>query len=487
MKKIFSVFLVIVSMFCLIGCTGNGEKTSDENLAYSIEFCVDGKTYTRVKTDGKKISMPRNPTKDNYEFDGWYWDNEKWEEQFTLNSMGNRPLTENMKYVVYAKWKGVEIQIIYDVQGGNALDEPNQTIQYGSNYKLAVPECTDGKKAFYGWYQKTDGQGKRYTDEYGNSLTECDFMGTLTVYAYWVNKKSHMVTFIYEGATSGNTPETATLYEGEEYTWVVPEKTGYAFQGWYNSPNGQGKKYTDETGKGRMAFGDEKDVTVYAYFKANNYTIYFDYQGGDTFSYVKEKKVEYGSLYTGAYTGRMYFEFQGWYDAPGGMGTQYLNAENNCLSPWTRTEDVTLYAYWKVHEMYDILTYQTTDNGECAVVGIKESASPNTIIIPEYHDGKKVTQVLGRFSGCTRIQMVYVACTVKEIAAGVFSDSGTYLEEVHFARPASLGVTKIDYSTFGYGSRVNIYVKNYEDITAYYEAFKEYYTFSKDRYHVSNL
>ena len=60
--------------------------------------------------------------------------------------MGNRPLTENMKYVVYAKWKGVEIQIIYDVQGGNALDEPNQTIQYGSNYKLAVPECTDGKK-----------------------------------------------------------------------------------------------------------------------------------------------------------------------------------------------------------------------------------------------------------------------------------------------------------------------------------------------------
>ena len=49
--------------------------------------------------------MPKNPVKEDYAFDGWYWDEGEWNDKFTLNSILDQPLEDKNHYKVYAKFK----------------------------------------------------------------------------------------------------------------------------------------------------------------------------------------------------------------------------------------------------------------------------------------------------------------------------------------------------------------------------------------------
>ena len=98
-KKICCLLFVMLSfVVALTGCSFN-QKTK-----YKIEFVVDGEIYATVKTYGEEtIEMPEDPTKEGYIFDGWYCDQDVWEELFTADSLINTPLSANMS--VYAKWE----------------------------------------------------------------------------------------------------------------------------------------------------------------------------------------------------------------------------------------------------------------------------------------------------------------------------------------------------------------------------------------------
>ena len=71
---------------------------------FNVNFVVGNDVYDTVATNGNEtIKLPDNPTKEGYEFEGWYWDNGKWENPFTVNSLLNTPLSADMN--VYAKFK----------------------------------------------------------------------------------------------------------------------------------------------------------------------------------------------------------------------------------------------------------------------------------------------------------------------------------------------------------------------------------------------
>lgn len=60
---------------------------------FKINFVVDDVVYDTIETSGNTtITMPNDPTKDGYTFDGWYWDKDVWNEPFTANSLLNTPL-----------------------------------------------------------------------------------------------------------------------------------------------------------------------------------------------------------------------------------------------------------------------------------------------------------------------------------------------------------------------------------------------------------
>lgn len=104
-KKILSIlitiFAIFTCMFTLTACAG---------MEFKVNFVVDGQVYSTLNTNGEEIiKMPENPTKDNYTFDGWYWDKDTWQTPFTANSLLDAPLSSDMN--VYAKWKANVIKV----------------------------------------------------------------------------------------------------------------------------------------------------------------------------------------------------------------------------------------------------------------------------------------------------------------------------------------------------------------------------------------
>ena len=123
MKKfLFTPILALLMVFCTIGFVACG-------VEFKINFIVDGEIYATVNTNGAEtIKMPDNPTKEDYTFDGWYWDKDTWEKPFTANSLLDAPLSSDMS--VYAKFKS------------NHIHDYTETI-------IKEPTCTEkGEKLF---------------------------------------------------------------------------------------------------------------------------------------------------------------------------------------------------------------------------------------------------------------------------------------------------------------------------------------------------
>jgi len=96
MKKAYAViFLILALALCLSACSLVTET--------KINFVVDGKLYTKVETVGGKLdSLPDDPTKKGYIFDGWYFDEDEWKEPLTAESLADIPDYESIS--VFAKW-----------------------------------------------------------------------------------------------------------------------------------------------------------------------------------------------------------------------------------------------------------------------------------------------------------------------------------------------------------------------------------------------
>ena len=93
--NILSLILIVCLLITvLVSCGG---------VDFKVNFVVGNDVYDSVATNGNEtIKLPDNPTKKGYEFEGWYWDNGKWENPFTVNSLLNTPLAADMN--VYAKF-----------------------------------------------------------------------------------------------------------------------------------------------------------------------------------------------------------------------------------------------------------------------------------------------------------------------------------------------------------------------------------------------
>ncbi len=126
-----------------------------------------------TKPYGSMIGVLPTPTKNGYDFAGWYADKEL-TTIFDLTKMPEGGAT------VYAKWIGKEYTIGFHVNGGNELDAVDATkiVVYGKTYgTLPTPERTG--YGFIGWFTAPEG-GKQVTSGDVYSLTTGQ-----TLYAQW--------------------------------------------------------------------------------------------------------------------------------------------------------------------------------------------------------------------------------------------------------------------------------------------------------------
>ena len=195
---------------------------------------------------------------------------------------------------------------------------------------------------FAGWFTAASG---------GTQISSTTTVtGNVTYYAHWTaTKRSYTATFNGNG---GSTPSPSSItkeYNAALGTLPTCSRTGYTFLGWYTASSG-GTKISTTTVV-------TKDITYYARWSINSYTLTFNPNGGTVTP--TSKDLEYNSAYgtlptpTRASDAQYTYTFAGWYTAATG-GTQVTAATKMAA------KDTTVYAHWTSNTRSYTVSYKTT-------------------------------------------------------------------------------------------------------------------------------
>ena len=303
-----------------------------DKLDYVITLNPDGGTLSTTSLNvkfGKTYSLP-TPTKTGYTFEGWY--------------NGLQYVTSGTWYTTYditlkAIWSKTKYAITYNLDGGvnNASNPKEYTID--DSVTLYAP--TKEGHTFIGWL--ATGQS---TSVYSPTI-EVGSTGNKTFTAVW-SPNTYTITFDANGGTYNKTTETVTF--GQYYKPTSATRTGYTFNNWhYDTGNGYYEEYCNDY------YGIAHNITLQAWWTANNYTITYDANGGTISS--TTQSVKYDSTYTLRTPTRTGYTFLGWY-----------NGENKVDGGiWKLTSGLSLKAEWQVK------TYNVTFNaneGNCSTTSL---------------------------------------------------------------------------------------------------------------------
>ena len=180
--------------------------------------------------------------------------------------------------------------------------------------------------------------------------------------------ESHIVVFDANGGTI-DTPYAIATY-GANTTTSIPTRTGYTFNGWFTETSGGAQVFNDDgttkdvsgiVKNGKWSLLENK--TLHAHWKASTYTITLNKNGGN--GGTDSVQVTYTESYDKLVInnpkkvlndGWDAYDVTGWYTSADG-GTLALNADGTVVGDlagyltdgkWLHTENITLYAHWKL-------------------------------------------------------------------------------------------------------------------------------------------
>lgn len=194
---------------------------------YDITFYAFGEVVDTVTTAGNEsVILPTAPARENYEFIGWYLDENVWNQQFTVDYFADKVLTGDVK--VYARYDYTEPEpekhgIIFYVDGMVWT-----VLQTTGFVMLELPDAPEKVNyEFIGWYFNDGVWNVPFTEDYcaDKALTQ-----DVSVYARY-EPTEYKITFDTDGG-SAVAPVTVDVLE----TSPVTTKAGYTFVGWYSDP-----------------------------------------------------------------------------------------------------------------------------------------------------------------------------------------------------------------------------------------------------------
>ncbi|MGC9273220.1 InlB B-repeat-containing protein [Listeria ivanovii] len=280
--------------------------------SYTATLDVDGTTTTQKVDYDSLIPEPTSPTKEGYTFKGWYdakTGGKKWD--FTADKMPASNLT------LYAQFTINSYTATLDVDGTTTT----QKVDYDSLIQEPTSPTKEGY-TFKGWYDAKTG-GKKW-DFTADKMPA----NNLTLYAQFTIN-SYTATLDVDG----NITTQKVDYQGLLKEPFEPTKPGYTFKGWFDTKIG-GNKWDFAADK-----MPAKDITLYAQFSANSYTVTMDIDGKTT-----TQTVGYNELLPEPPTPKKEgYSFKGWYDAETGGKKWDFTADK------MPENDLTLYAQFTIN------------------------------------------------------------------------------------------------------------------------------------------
>ena len=123
-------------------------------------------------------------------------------------------------------------------------------------------------------------------------------------------------------------------------------KPGYTFTGWNTQADGQGESYSDKEQVLNLSDTQNGEITLYAQWSKNTYTVSFNSNGGtgsmqsQNYTYDVAQTLRPNAFTKSGYT------FAGWTINQDGTGTVYTDEQSVSNLTTTNNGSVTLYAKW---------------------------------------------------------------------------------------------------------------------------------------------
>ena len=304
--------------------TENGKKQSAAWIypgqSSGMLFVTDGGTLSETDlTDPSKVTV----TKDGKTSNGW------------CEKGNNIPVSNFTNGTVYYPYYRPETCTVSFDANAQGVDNPNKrNVKYGETLGTLPTLNRDGY-AFLGWFTAAEGGTKVTAD---TSITY-----SMTLYARYI-ANTYTVKFDDNGATSGKMDDQTFSYDtAKNLTPNAFVKTGYTFAGWSTTEDGS-VAYKDGEEVKNLSAVDGDEITLYAQWTTNSYTVKFNGNGAtsgkmddQTFGYDVAKKLTQNAFVKTGYT------FAGWKD---GNDNTYMDEQEVKNLTAVQGDVVTLTAQW---------------------------------------------------------------------------------------------------------------------------------------------
>jgi uncharacterized repeat protein (TIGR02543 family) len=273
-------------------------------------------------------------------------------------------MTVSSNLDVYEHWSSYLYTVTFDSRGAEVASDPATMTAGSPTCKLGTLPANPKKTGylFGGWFTAVEGQGTEIT-------AATVFSANATAYARW-DSYSYAVIYDSGDATKAAAPSSCSVASPAVSVGSLPsapEKTGYAFGGWYTGPSGTGTIFSG-------ASPVTGNATVYAKWVPYSRTVLFDSDGATVPASPSSIVVASPSSTVGTLPSapvKTGYIFGGWFTSSGGQGTAFTGAS-------AVDADKTVYAWWKAYSY----TVQFDSRGAVTAANpsTKSVASPATTL-----------------------------------------------------------------------------------------------------------
>ena len=383
---------------------------------YTITFdSNDGTAVTPITQNyGTSVSEPSDPTRVGYAFNGWYSDDNTFLLEYEFTTM-----TENI--TLFAKWTINQYTITFDSNEGSAVTPITQ------NYGTSVVEPTNPTRdgfTFEGWFLDDE----TFENEYTFSSMPAS---NITLYAKWteVAENESTITFVSNG---GSAVAPLVAEEGSAISEPAePTREGYTFVAWYTDNGTFENLYSFTT-------MPVDDLTLYADWTINEYTITFDSNGGSAVAPITQNYgtnvIEPSNPTASNYT------FIGWF-----TDVELLNQYTFTTMPG---QNITLYAKWET--VIYTTGFETSDSFTAGTVYNNTTIKYDGPISQQWGTYYGTASTTGPITGSMSMQMRFYTAAPSNLGYTFTNFSISNVTKVTFkALNTSGNNVRVSYSTDG--------------------------------------
>jgi uncharacterized repeat protein (TIGR02543 family) len=310
-----------------------------------------------------------DPTKNGYDFDGWYTAANGGGVRLgnNLTSYGTLAVNDTVGSVtLHAKWlPKTGYSVSYDTHGAStSTPSARPGLNWDSNNFDAGTPVKNGYD-FGGWYTEENGGGNKVNSSatsYG-SLAVDEAVKSITLHAKWTPMTGYSVSYNAQGGAPTPDDRNDVDWESAGFNAAAPVKNGYDFGGWFTGAGGTGIQVINDAIPYSSLALDDTVASIILYAKwtpMTGYSVLYDTHQADTETPVTKNATWETAGFVAPDPVKNGYDFGGWYTQENGDGTKVDNNATTygAIAGSDTTTSITLHAKWTPMTGYSV-SYDT--------------------------------------------------------------------------------------------------------------------------------